>query len=81
MNRQQFSRNFVLAGLIAVACSHERAAESGEGSFNLSHLAAPEVELPAIPDDGSGIYRLNLDQALGNAPLTVVLEVRQGEVF
>lgn len=81
MNRQRIYRNLVVAGLIALACIPERVAESGEGLINASQLPSPRVELPAMPDDGSGVYRLNLDQALGKAPLTVVLEVQQGKVI
>ncbi|MEI7685447.1 MAG: hypothetical protein WCL32_10495 [Planctomycetota bacterium] len=44
-----------------------------------SRLPPPLAPLPALPADGSGIYRLSLDRALGAAPLILHLEVEQGK--
>jgi hypothetical protein len=41
---------------------------------------APKVELPKLPADGSGIYRLSLNGAMGGAPLAVLLEVKGDKV-
>lgn len=43
-------------------------------------LAAPRTELTPVPADGSGYYRLELDQAMGRATLVLLLEVRAGKV-
>jgi hypothetical protein len=43
-------------------------------------LAAPRAELTPLPADGSGYYRLELDQAMGRAALVLLLEVRAGKV-
>jgi hypothetical protein len=40
----------------------------------------PKVELPKLPADGSGVYRLSLNGAIGAAPLVVLLEVKGAQV-
>ena len=47
---------------------------------NPSRLPPPLAPLPKMPADGSGIYRLSLDRALGVAPLVLLLDVRHGKV-
>ena len=46
---------------------------------NPSRLPPPLAPLPKMPADGSGIYRLSLDLALGAAPLVLLLDVQQGK--
>ena len=43
-------------------------------------LAAPRADLPRLPADGSGYYRLELDQAMGHAAFALLLEIRNGKV-
>ena len=80
MNRQALVAVLVTS-LLFLHCVNGGLADANERLSNPSLLPVPKIKLPALPDDGSGIYRLNLDQAFGKAPLTVVLEVQQEKVI
>lgn len=43
-------------------------------------LAGPRAELPPLPADGSGYYRLELEQAMGPAAIALLVEIRNGKV-
>ncbi len=68
-----------MLALIALASLFAGRLVAGEVA-NPSQLPPPLAPLPKMPVDGSGIYRLSLDRALGAAPLVVLLNVQQGKV-
>lgn len=55
------------------------AASSAPNAVNVSLLPPPKIDPPPMPVDGSGVYRLSLEGAIG-APLIVLVEVRQGKL-
>ena len=73
--------------LIALAAGAVRAAEpTATGSPPAIVLPPPKVELPPLPADGSGIWRLHLEdgypgsRACGPTPLWVLLHVENGKI-
>ncbi|MEI7685449.1 MAG: hypothetical protein WCL32_10505 [Planctomycetota bacterium] len=47
--------------------------------FNTNQMPAAKTSLAEMPADGSGVYRLSLDAALGAAPLNVFVDIRSGK--
>jgi hypothetical protein len=68
-----------ILSLIALASLFAGHLVAGEIA-NPSRLPPPLAPLPKMPADGSGIYRLSLDRAVGVAPLVLLLDVQQGKV-
>jgi hypothetical protein len=70
----------LFAGLLFAGALVGAAEKPPAQAFDLSVLPPPKATVPALPADGSGYYRLHLDRALGNATLTVFLEIERGKV-
>ena len=71
-------RSPLLGVLMTVAVAVQVGAGETFTPPNPSPLPAPKVKLPAMPADGSGIYRLSLEGLLGPTTLTVLIDVRDG---
>jgi hypothetical protein len=68
---------------VALAAGALRAAEPAKAPASAGGIALPppKVELPPLPVDGSGIWRLHLEDAgPGATPLWIVMEVDKGKI-
>jgi hypothetical protein len=72
----------ILAAVAAITLNNLPAtgAEPPNLAAQVAQQQAPKVELPKLPADASGIYRLSLEGAMSAPPLVVLLEVKGDKV-
>jgi hypothetical protein len=89
-NRRRTTMNSIVSiALLAVSLTETTgAAEAARASAGGIALPPPKVALPPLPADGSGIWRLHLEDCVnsitarggGVSPLWIILEVDKGKV-
>jgi hypothetical protein len=80
MNTTKPVRRILITIIALLVCTSSLSAADGPGLPAQVAQQPPKLELPPLPADGAGIYRVTLDQAVLGTPLLVYLDVKGGKV-